>query len=163
MCFNNKCLKKNADPFVLFLLFFGWGHAVICLGFLVGTFISSRRVATVVGYLVALFGSMMGILICAGIYGNAGPFALGGKLPIAFLLYPQFSLCRAVYLLNNACSLRVQCYTSAMLTWEDELTRTILSLYIDAVLYLLLAWYFDKVCNLFHVFFFFLKGESFYI
>ena len=39
----------QTDPFLLFMVLLGWGHALVSLGFLLSAFIGSRRVATVVG------------------------------------------------------------------------------------------------------------------
>ena len=51
--------------------------ALVSLGMFIASFVSSRRVATVVGYIVALFGNLICLVVADGIYGDIPPFSIG--------------------------------------------------------------------------------------
>ena len=60
-------LFTQTNFITVFLFLFAWGHALISLAFLFATFINSKRVAVIIGYLVALMGSMIGF-VCFSIF-----------------------------------------------------------------------------------------------
>jgi hypothetical protein len=53
-------------PSTLFMFFLGWGLSLVSMSFLLSTFLNSKRAATVLGYVVALFGSLIALVICVG-------------------------------------------------------------------------------------------------
>ena len=55
----------------------------VCVGasFFLCSFISSRRVATVVGYIICLFGNLVGIFFSDVVYGGLPPFSIGSRMP----------------------------------------------------------------------------------
>lgn len=135
----------QTDPFVLIIFFFGWGNALISLGFFCSSFLNSKRASIVVGYVIALIGSLIGIVWCVGIYGNFA-FSLGQTLPKGMLLWPQFAFIRGIYLMNNACAESFTCYGPVTSWgWEDELTKVIFFLYLDAFMFLIVGLYLDAV------------------
>lgn len=78
----------------LFLLFLGWGLALVSFGFFLASFMSSRRVASVVGYVVALFGNLVALVLSDGIYGNIPPFSIAHRLPSWLYVFPMFGFVR---------------------------------------------------------------------
>ena len=65
-------------------------------------------------------------------------------MPWPYLLYPQFSFCRAVYLLNFACINDFQCYPQVWtVSLSDELTMDIVALYLSGIVYFILGTYLD--------------------
>lgn len=57
------------------------------------SFINSKRSAMIIGYMIALVGSVIGIVICSGIYGRF-EFSLPGPIPWYLMIWPQFSFIR---------------------------------------------------------------------
>ena len=125
--------------FSLMLVFFlGWGLCLVSFAFLLSTLISSPRFASVVGYVIALFGSLIGVVICAGIYGDIPLIGLNQPVPWYMLLVPQFSMARAVYLMSHRCNHDHECY-STLPSPSDELGRVLLAIYGMALLWFALA------------------------
>jgi hypothetical protein len=69
-------LFSQTSPAYLFLFLFGWGLALVSMGMFIASFVSSRRVATVIGYIVALFGNLVCLVVADGIYGNIPPWSV---------------------------------------------------------------------------------------
>lgn len=51
----------QTNPITMILLFFGWGNALISLAFFFSSFLNTKRAAVIVGYIVALMGTMIGL------------------------------------------------------------------------------------------------------
>jgi ABC-type multidrug transport system ATPase subunit len=136
-------------PFELnLLLFAGWGFALVSMALFLASFMSDRRIATVASYVVALMGTLIGIVLADGIYGDIPPYSVGGIMPVGLFAFPPFALTRAIYLLNFNCIFVVQCPTmeSAFSQGADgELGRAIISLYLCAVGYLVVGLYLQEV------------------
>ena len=133
---------------LLALLFVGWGLALVSLGFFIASFLSSRRVATILGYVIALFGSLIAEVLAIGIYGNVPPFSSGGVMPMWLYAFPLMGLTRAVYLMNFACIFKKSCLTdfAASLDFStSELPVAITSLYVCAAIYMLAALWLEAV------------------
>lgn len=61
-------------------------------------------------------------------------------------MFPLFGLVRGVYLMNFHCAAYLDCYGSPFsLSASDELVTIIASLYINAVVYMLVGAYLDQV------------------
>lgn len=116
---------------------------------------SSRRVATVVGYVIALFGNLACLVLSDGIYGGAVSqvrsrplrtlllrtpdcaslaalrlhallqLALGSKLPVYLYAFPLFGLVRGVYLLNYQCAAKLDCYGPPSSLAPDDELRAV--------------------------------------
>jgi len=133
---------------LLLQLFVGWGFALVSLGFFIASFLSSRRVATIVGYVVALFGSLTAEVLAVGVYGDVPPFSSGGRMPQWMFAFPIVGLTRAIYLMNFDCIFKSACmaeYAASMDPNTSDLYAAIWSLYICAFVYMLLALYFEAV------------------
>eukprot|EP00001_Collodictyon_triciliatum_P102252 17973_1 len=100
----------QTDPAVLLWFFYLWGNALISFSFLLSTFLNSKQAATVVGYIVALIGSMTALFICVSLY----PLTEKEKMPVSFFVYLQFGFARGIYILNDACAREYVCYQ-----WSD--------------------------------------------
>lgn len=130
---------------VLLLFFFGWGFALVSLASFVSAFLNSPRVATVAGYIIALFGTNLAFIVCVGIYGFT-PFSLKTTYPFWTFIWPQFSFMRGMYLLNDACALQGQCYGPiTTLKWSDEFSKALLAIYLAGIIYYILFLYLDAV------------------
>jgi ABC-type multidrug transport system ATPase subunit len=133
---------------LLLLLFIGWGLALVSLGFFISSFLSSRRVATIVGYVIALFGSLTAEVLAVGVYGDVPPFSSGGRMPPWLFAFPIIGLTRAVYLMNFDCIFKSDCmsnFAASMDPNNSDLYASILSLYVCAIVYMLAALYLEAV------------------
>eukprot|EP01105_Mastigella_eilhardi_P012724 TRINITY_DN2905_c0_g1_i1.p1 TRINITY_DN2905_c0_g1~~TRINITY_DN2905_c0_g1_i1.p1 ORF type:complete len:1245 (-),score=294.06 TRINITY_DN2905_c0_g1_i1:763-4497(-) len=138
-------LFSETAPFTLVVLFVGWGNALIATAFLVSSFLNSKRAATVVGYILALMGTLFGLMICIDVYGFFD-WSVAQTMAPGLLLISQFAMIRAIYLMNYVCAINYQCYgTLWKISGQDELTTVLAFLYLDTVLYLLVALYVDSV------------------
>jgi hypothetical protein len=97
---------KDTSFSVLWLTFVGWAIAQIALTSLVQIFINNSRTATIVGYLLSIFSTIIGEVLSTLI------FPIPMTLPLPMLLYPPFALCRIVYYMGWNCSDTRGCYQS---------------------------------------------------
>lgn len=131
----------QTDPVLLVIFFLGWGHSLIGLAFLVSACLSSKRSATVMGYVIALIGSMLSLFVAVNLY----PYEDGEVMPEIFLLYSQFSFARGVYIMVTDCSLYYQCLSLTDIESGDEMYGVLISLWLTAFFYTVLALYLDQV------------------
>eukprot|EP01128_Nolandella_sp_AFSM9_P010418 TRINITY_DN7197_c0_g1_i1.p1 TRINITY_DN7197_c0_g1~~TRINITY_DN7197_c0_g1_i1.p1 ORF type:complete len:1837 (-),score=357.54 TRINITY_DN7197_c0_g1_i1:66-5192(-) len=130
---------------VLLLFFVFWGTALVSLAFLISTFLSDPRAATVVGYGLVMMGALVGTVIAVGIYGPL--FTEGDERMPAFLsVFAFFPYVRGIYLMNYACATSLMCYGPITeLPVSDEIVSCIISLALCTVCYLVLFLYLDAV------------------
>ena len=81
---------SQTHPSTLLLFFLGWGLALVSFALFLSAFLHSRRIATVVGYVVALFGNLICLVISDGIYGGAisQNVGVGSWSPWVLLTFP---------------------------------------------------------------------------
>lgn len=91
---------------LIWLVFVGWAIAQISMTSFVQIFINNSRTATIVGYLLSIFSTLLGEVISTLIY------PLPMTFPFVLLLYPPFALCRIVYYIGWSCSNTTGCYRS---------------------------------------------------
>ena len=112
------------------------------MAFVSASLLTTPRAASVFGYVVALFGSLIGIVICAGIYGSIPFIGNNQRLPVWLLAYPQFAMVRGIYLLNHSCNHNKECY-NGLPSPNDEMAVVLASLYLSALVYGLLGLLLD--------------------
>jgi ABC-type multidrug transport system ATPase subunit len=139
-------LFSHTAPGLLALAFIGWGLALCSLATLLSAFLWSRKAATVAGYVVALFSNLFAIIVAAGIYGSQ----LGlnfGAMPTWLYVVPSFGLVRFLYLATFNCIAKQACYTSVAQAMAPggEVLPAIVSMYVDAVVFLVMGLYLDQV------------------
>ena len=77
--------------FTLFwLIFIGWAVSIIGMVTFAQIFINNSKIATVVGYGLSVFSTLLGQPIVTFIFPNPKP------LPSFIMAYPPFTLCRAI-------------------------------------------------------------------
>jgi len=137
---------SQTNPGVLFVYFFGWGFSMISLSFFLSSFLSDPRAATVVGYAIALMGTLTAVSICIGVYGNLFSFSLHQQMPRWTFIWPQFSFARATYLIGNRCLAEAGCYGDfSTITPSDEIVGCFVGMYLSGFLYFLIFLYLDAV------------------
>ena len=97
---------QQTSSALLWLIFVGWAIAQIALTSLIQVFVNSSKTATIVGYLLSIFSTIIGGVLSTVIY----PFPM--NMPLSLLLYPPFALCRIIYYLGWACADTTGCYRS---------------------------------------------------
>jgi hypothetical protein len=96
--------------------------AQVSLTAFVQIFINSSKAATIIGYLLSIFSTIVGQAICTVIY----PFPM--QLPLPLKLYPPLALCRGVYLIGNSCANNSSCFAS-ILKMDEEMYLIYFALY----------------------------------
>lgn len=121
----------------MWILFVGWGIAQIGMTNLVQIFIRSGKSATIIGYILSIFSTLLGETIAVAVY--ADPLTM----PFWLLVYPPFALCRIIYIMGIACS-SLGCYRS-IFHISSEALLCILILYGWFLVFLLSIWLNDQV------------------
>lgn len=112
----------NTNWLVLWALFLGWSIAQISLTAFIQIFINSSKAATIIGYLLSIFSTIVGQAICTVIY----PYP--SQLPLLLKLYPPLALSRGVYLIGNSCANNSSCYNS-IFRMDEEIYSIYAALY----------------------------------
>jgi ABC-type Na+ transport system ATPase subunit NatA len=133
----------QTDTFILFLFFVGWGHLLVSLGLLMSSFISTRRGAIISGYCLSLFGILLALVISDGVFGEI--YNGGSPLPPYLYIFPFFSLVRVVYKMNYACAILQNCYKLEHLSFYDELTTALASMYLLSLVFIIISCYFEQI------------------
>lgn len=118
---------------VLGVVFLGWALAQVSLAAFVQVFIDSAKSATIVGYVLSIFSTLVGVAICTVI------FPAPMTLPIALVLYPPFALSRIVFYLGTACADSRECYHS-LADIDSEMALCLTILYLWVLVFPLAAW-----------------------
>jgi hypothetical protein len=124
---------KQTSMLLIWVIFIGWAVAQIAMTSLVQVFITNSRTATIVGYLLSIFSTLIGGVISNVIY------PLPMTMPLGLLLYPPFALCRIVFYLGWACSDISGCYRS-LTGINSEMALCIFILYAWFLIYILSIW-----------------------
>ena len=80
----------ETSPILFLIILAGWAIAMISTVTFVQIFINSSRVATVVGYILSVFSTLLGQPIVTYIYPHPKP------LPNFLISYPPFTICRII-------------------------------------------------------------------
>jgi ABC-type Na+ transport system ATPase subunit NatA len=131
-------LWSHTPVSVLIIMLGGWGLSLVAVAAFLQSFISNTRSASIVGYSVSLLGAAVGIVVAVGIY-----FEDGKIMPAYWLLWPQFALTRALFLMDTACIKRLVCFGSKDLL-SGEFAGCVWSMYAAALFYSAAAWFFDS-------------------
>lgn len=94
----------TTSSLLLWLVFVGWAIAQISMTNFVQIFIKDGKTATITGYILSIFSSLLGDTIAMAVY--ADPLVM----PFWLLCYPPFALCRIIYIMGIACS-STGCYS----------------------------------------------------
>merc|ERR1712166_1185382 len=102
---------------LLFVFFILWGLALSSMSMLIASLISSRRIATVIGYVIVLFGNGIALILSDGIYGDLPDLSVSSRMPTWLLLNPQFAMVRFIYKANFRCAALLDCY-DGLCCWQ---------------------------------------------
>lgn len=121
----------------MWVVLIGWAIAQIGMTNLVQIFIRNAKSATIIGYLLSVFSTLLGETISVAVYSDPQ------IMPFWLLAYPPFSLCRIIYKMGIACS-STGCYKS-LFDISSETTLCILILYGWFFVFLFSIWLNDQV------------------
>jgi hypothetical protein len=111
---------------VIWCVFVGWAVAQIAMTSFFQIFINNSKTATIIGYVLSIFSTLIGVTICTVIF----PYPM--QLPLLLVLYPPFALSRIIFHLGFACADSRECYRSLSdVDWE-----------VGECLFLLYCWFF---------------------
>lgn len=127
----------QTSPVLMWVVLIGWGIAQISMTNLVQIFISNAKSATIIGYLLSIFSSLVGETIAVFVY------SLPMSIPNWLLVYPPFALCRSFYLMGMACS-TTGCMNQIS-SLDNQLSKCIIILYCWFFVFLFSIWLNDKV------------------
>lgn len=96
----------QTSALVVWIVFIVWAIAQTSMTSFVQVFIDNSKTATIVGYVLSIFSTLVGIAISTVIFPY--PFTL----PFYLMIYPPFALNRIVYHLGLACADSRECYKS---------------------------------------------------
>jgi hypothetical protein len=88
----------NTSACLLWIIFIGWAIAQIAMTSLFQIFIDNSKTATIIGYILSIFSTLVGMVLSSVIF----PYPM--KFPTTLLMYPPFALSRAIFHLGVACS-----------------------------------------------------------
>eukprot|EP00761_Pharyngomonas_kirbyi_P012678 gb/GECH01012705.1/.p1 GENE.gb/GECH01012705.1/~~gb/GECH01012705.1/.p1 ORF type:complete len:859 (+),score=194.83 gb/GECH01012705.1/:1-2577(+) len=121
-----------------FLILIGWGFSIVSLSFFLSAFIKKTLVAVVLGYLIAIFGPITGVLL------EVFAFNPDEAWQSIFLFILPLPLTRAFNTITQDC-LDFQCPSNSDISSNNSIRDSIIFLYVDAIIYLVLALYFDAI------------------
>lgn len=119
------------------LLFLGWGLNQISFGFMLTTFFSKARTATIICYLLVIFGILISNVVNAAAYSDS-------EANSGYLIWPAFAFYRAIYLIGTNCADNLCPQTKDMGTGSEYSTILII-LYLEAIVFTILTGYLDEV------------------
>ena len=122
---------------LLFLTFISWGFCQIGLAFFFQSFITNARSATIVGYMVSLWTTLIAVSLNFSIYDLPEPY------PFWLLCYPTFSLCRIFYYMTYHCGYE-KCIDS-LYGLSQEFVDCFYLLFFTGFIYMILGIYFYEV------------------
>lgn len=123
----------NTSWVIIWAVFIGWAIAQVSLTSFIQIFINNSKTATIVGYFISIFSTLIGVTLCSVVFPFPKP------LPFLLLFYPPFALSRVVYLIGLACAESMECYRSFSLL-DSEALNCLIILYSWFFMYLLSIW-----------------------
>ena len=122
--------------YVLALTMFGWGLCQVSLAFFLAAFLNDAQTASILGYAISIILVLAAgtFVMCGGIYNLETE-----EVSWAYFPYPMFPYCRIFYILSDNCAFS-KCI-SRFSEYPQEIFNCIWAIYIDSVLYLILALY----------------------
>jgi ABC-type multidrug transport system fused ATPase/permease subunit len=121
----------------IFFMLVGWGLSQVSLGFFFQTFLSKAKTATIVGYILSVWTTMIGISF------NFALFPPPKVLPVGLRFYPPFAFCRLIYDYSQACASNA-CYQS-LSDINSEMVDCMLGLYLGAIFFMVLSIYLHAI------------------
>jgi hypothetical protein len=88
----------ESDPILIIVVLVGWSLAQIGMAVFFQTFLNKSRSATIIGYLISIWTSMIGATLSIGIYQYPRPF------PMWLRCFAFFGFPRIIYLMLSGCS-----------------------------------------------------------
>ena len=122
---------------LLLLTFVSWGFCQVGLAFFFQAFINNARSATIVGYMLSLWTTLIAVSLNFSIYDLPEPY------PFWLLCYPTFSLCRIFYYMTYKCGYD-KCMDS-LDNLSNEFVNCYYLLFISGFVYMILGMYFYEV------------------
>ncbi|CAD8183724.1 unnamed protein product [Paramecium octaurelia] len=130
-------LLTDTNLKLLIIVLTGWGLCQISLSFFFQVFVSKARTATIIGYLLSVWGSIIALTANLAIYPD--PY----EIPIYLQMIPQIAFNRIIYIFSMACA-QTGCI-SQLSPLTSEVQGCIISLYVNFIVFGLLGVYLHEI------------------
>ncbi|KAM9956625.1 hypothetical protein ACTFIR_003351 [Dictyostelium discoideum] len=127
----------KGSQFAMFLFLFAWGNSMITFSFFLSTFFKKTRAASIFGYFLVIIAVNLNSILSYQVFKDSTP-------PVPYYWIPLLAFYRGMSQLSTQCGIDL-CPEWSAYTWEFEMSKIIFWLYIDAIVYLLIALYLDQV------------------
>ncbi|KAK5583708.1 hypothetical protein RB653_005306 [Dictyostelium firmibasis] len=127
----------KGSQLAMFLFLFAWGNSMITFSFFLSTFFKKTRAASIFGYFLVIIAVNLNSILSFQVFKDSTP-------PVPYYWVPLLAFYRGMTQLSTQCGIDL-CPEWSAYSWDFEMSRIIFWLYIDAVVYLLLALYLDQV------------------
>ena len=124
---------------VTIVVFFVWGHALVCLTYFFSVFFSSSLSAAIFGYVAQLLSIGIAATLNVTVYSD-----LKTVPSVLYSVYPPFAFFRAVYILVVSFTLDDP-LTFRSLYWDTLLSRELMFMSVVSVVLLMLTVYLEAV------------------
>jgi hypothetical protein len=128
----------DTSPKIMLLVFLGWGLCQNAFAFFVSVFLNNSQTASLVGYGLAIWVSIISNTLNITAYGYPK------YMPSWLTIIPNFPFSRSIYLMSHKCSYRGGCYEEFS-EIQGELKDMIIAIYADALIYMVLAIYLYQI------------------
>eukprot|EP01052_Picozoa_sp_SAG31_P035311 SAG31_NODE_4242_length_3425_cov_1.926639_2_plen_614_part_00 len=132
----NMRLFAESSLVLQLLVYVGWGITMSALALMLARPMSSAKSASLIGYTVAILGTIIAFVVTNILYGSIPGISVPDMAMPAVLMLPmpQLALARAVFLLNFACIHQGSCL-SVLPPLDHEIWTVIMWLFGDAILW----------------------------
>ncbi|KNC48636.1 ABC transporter [Thecamonas trahens ATCC 50062] len=127
------------NALVTIVVFFVWGHALVCLTYFFSVFFSSALSAAIFGYVVQLLSMGIAATLNVTVYSDVKI-----QPTVLYSVYPPFAFFRAIYLIVVSFALDSPLSITA-LAWGTPLSREIMFMVVVSLVLLVLTVYLEAV------------------
>eukprot|EP01094_Clydonella_sp_ATCC50884_P004693 TRINITY_DN13724_c0_g1_i1.p1 TRINITY_DN13724_c0_g1~~TRINITY_DN13724_c0_g1_i1.p1 ORF type:complete len:845 (+),score=259.83 TRINITY_DN13724_c0_g1_i1:97-2631(+) len=125
---------------VQLLLWATWGMSLIAVSILLSVVFQKTQSATIAGYVIVIASVIVSYVLNYMIFNQSTQ----DLLTVSLMLYPPFAFYRGIYLIGANCTI-LDCLTVDDLVPGNEMFTIILMLFLEGIVYLVLALYLDQV------------------
>lgn len=123
----------KTNDLLLFIVFFGWGLCQTSMAFFISVFLNSSQTASIIGYSLSIWTATFASST------NLTIFAWPSRMSWFLYIFPTFPFCRVMYHMAIDCAFS-SCI-SELKNVNEEMIHCIVAIYVEAIIYLVLALY----------------------
>jgi len=127
----------HTSPLFQFIMFTAWGYAQIAMAFFVSPFLGRAQSATITGYVISLWLTVIAITL------NNTLYDFPNKMPLSLAIIPTFAFCRVYYRVSHGCGFDTCIYSLEIA--DEEMWNCIGLMYLVSTILLFLGIYLHEV------------------